>query len=111
MKIFYKCDPKKNKMCTRRTGRGFAMCQRECFATSIVEYAMRDKPGRPIVCFTTEGQEENKLVIHGAQREGRHASAFSFGKTYTAERKPGAGAWRCKWDKKKIRRCMPSYLS
>ena len=21
---------------------------------------------------------------------------FSFGKTYTAERKPGAGAWRCK---------------
>lgn len=35
---------------------------------------------------------------------------FSFGKTYTAERKPGAGAWRCKWDKKKIRRCMPSYF-
>lgn len=26
---------------------------------------------------------------------------FSFGKLYTAERKPGAGAWRCKWDKKK----------
>ena len=67
MKIFYKCDPKKNKMCTRRTGRGFAMCQRECFATSIVEYAMRDKLGRPIVYYTTEGQEENKLVIHGAQ--------------------------------------------
>lgn len=67
MKIFYKCDPSKNKMCTRRTGRGFAMCQRECFATSIIEYAMRDKLGRPIVCFTTEGQEENKLVIHGAQ--------------------------------------------
>lgn len=43
------------------------MCQRECFATSIVEYAMRDKLGRPIVCFTTEGQEENKLVIHGVQ--------------------------------------------
>ena len=26
---------------------------------------------------------------------------FSFGKTYTARRKPGAGAWRCKCDKKK----------
>lgn len=67
MKIFYKCDPKKNKMCTKRIGRGFGMCQRECFATSIVEYSMRDKLGRPIVYFTTEGQEENKLVIHGAQ--------------------------------------------
>ena len=67
------------------------MCQRECFATSIVEYAMRDKLGRPIVCFTTEGQEENKLVIHGAQREGRHASAFFFWENVHCGKEAGGG--------------------
>ena len=65
MKIFYKCDPKKNKMCARKTGRGFGGCQEQCFATSLPEYAVRDRLGRPIVLFTSEGQEENRLVVHG----------------------------------------------
>nr|DAQ66435.1 MAG TPA: hypothetical protein [Caudoviricetes sp.] len=64
MKIFYKCDPKKNKLCTRKTGRGFGRCQEQCFATALPEYAVRDRQGRPIVLFTSEGQEENRLVVH-----------------------------------------------
>lgn len=66
MKIFYRCDPKKNKQCSgpmkRKQGRG--LCQRECFSTSIKEYAVRDKYGLPIIDFASDEKDDGTVVVH-----------------------------------------------
>ena len=66
MKIFYRCDPKKNKQCSgpmmRKQGRG--LCQRKCFSTSAKEYAVRDKYGRPIIDFASDEKDDGTVVVH-----------------------------------------------
>lgn len=74
MKIFYRCDPKKNKMCsgpgTKKQGRG--LCQNECFSTSVKEYAVRDKYGRPIIDFASDEKDDGAVVLHKPKQKREH---------------------------------------
>ena len=51
MILLYKCDPRKNKNCSKRS------CQIHCRSTQYSEYAELDGNGKPIISYLRqEGQ-------------------------------------------------------
>lgn len=54
-KIFYRCDPKKNKECRKN---GCYLYRGKCKATSKIECAVRDANGDPIEAFRVRGKND-----------------------------------------------------
>ena len=62
MILLYKCDPKKNKNCSKRS------CQIHCRSTQYSEYAELDGNGRPIISYLRQDGQALEIAIFRTNR-------------------------------------------
>ena len=71
MILLYKCDPRKNKTCSKRS------CQIHCRSTQYSEYAELDGNGKPIISYLRQEGQAPEIDIFHHKTRGEKENGFN----------------------------------